>query len=525
MRLQLLLVLLARLTTAELADTAALQSTPHLQYLPPPPGFLPGPARAPARHQTPRTPRRIDQQNYRPAPPQQDWLQADIDSNIQNFQADTNFHSFQFEIQKLTASATDKSFSSSDGGFGRENYREADNKRRISTAARPGRAWGASTASSAGNFVGGSAVSPDHVPQSGLQYLQYIAADRNPGEIGLQSAGPRQTTDLQRSAVRTAVPAAASPTERPAADPAQLQFGEILKTGAAERQPDQMTASKNEVFPKLNDYKSAATAPGKPVTRKKYRIKPKQEVKLKTRRENDIMNVAKAEIHTPDTRRGSGSGPAQQVLPRVRNTFTRLGVRDQTSPAPDRPDVRFTHPAQPGPAYQDWGKYHNTVKGFKSSIQEKKVSSQRGKNQKENAGFMPGSLGSVKRAGSGRPRDYYEMRKHYKADHSVATEEPQTQPGAFHDYRADPSSQSSSHPAAAPARVAGRDLRAAGSRSSRRVEGVVPHPAAGQLEAAVAAGAARFSPEQHQQPRRLSFQIHGQAGPSSYRFGHDTGTG
>ena len=49
--------------------------------------------------------------------------------------------------------------------------------------------------------------------------------------------------------------------------------------------------------------------------------------------------------------------------------------------------------------------------------------------------------------------------------------------------------------------------------------------AAGQLEAAVAAGAARFSPEQHQQPRRLSFQIHGQAGPSSYRFGHDTGTG
>jgi len=45
------------------------------------------------------------------------------------------------------------------------------------------------------------------------------------------------------------------------------------------------------------------------------------------------------------------------------------------------------------------------------------------------------------------------------------------------------------------------------------------------IEAAVAAGAAAYHADGHEQPKRLSFQIHGQEGPNSYRFGYDTGLG
>ena len=55
--------------------------------------------------------------------------------------------------------------------------------------------------------------------------------------------------------------------------------------------------------------------------------------------------------------------------------------------------------------------------------------------------------------------------------------------------------------------------------------GVTHHHHQGGLEAAVQAGARHYSPEQYQDPQRLSFQIHGQQGPHSYRFGHDTGLG
>ena len=47
----------------------------------------------------------------------------------------------------------------------------------------------------------------------------------------------------------------------------------------------------------------------------------------------------------------------------------------------------------------------------------------------------------------------------------------------------------------------------------------------GGIEAAVVAGANHFSPEHYEQPQRLAFQVHGQEGPQSYRFGHDTGVG
>ena len=47
----------------------------------------------------------------------------------------------------------------------------------------------------------------------------------------------------------------------------------------------------------------------------------------------------------------------------------------------------------------------------------------------------------------------------------------------------------------------------------------------GGLQAAVEAGARHYQPENYQDPKRLAFQIHGQEGPSSYRFGHDTGIG
>ena len=47
----------------------------------------------------------------------------------------------------------------------------------------------------------------------------------------------------------------------------------------------------------------------------------------------------------------------------------------------------------------------------------------------------------------------------------------------------------------------------------------------GGLEAAVVAGANHYRAEHYDQPQRLAFQIHGQEGPQSYRFGHDTGVG
>ena len=47
----------------------------------------------------------------------------------------------------------------------------------------------------------------------------------------------------------------------------------------------------------------------------------------------------------------------------------------------------------------------------------------------------------------------------------------------------------------------------------------------GGLEAAVVAGANHYRAEHYDQPQRLAFQIHGQEGPKSYRFGHDTGVG
>jgi hypothetical protein len=45
------------------------------------------------------------------------------------------------------------------------------------------------------------------------------------------------------------------------------------------------------------------------------------------------------------------------------------------------------------------------------------------------------------------------------------------------------------------------------------------------IEAAVAAGAAAYPGEGYNDAQRLSFQIHGQEGPHSYRFGYDTGVG
>jgi hypothetical protein len=45
------------------------------------------------------------------------------------------------------------------------------------------------------------------------------------------------------------------------------------------------------------------------------------------------------------------------------------------------------------------------------------------------------------------------------------------------------------------------------------------------LQAAVVAGAAGYNAAGYNEPQRLSFQIHGQEGPNSYRFGHDTGLG
>merc|ERR1712183_254660 len=45
------------------------------------------------------------------------------------------------------------------------------------------------------------------------------------------------------------------------------------------------------------------------------------------------------------------------------------------------------------------------------------------------------------------------------------------------------------------------------------------------IEAAVHAGAAAYNGEHYSQPQKVSFQIHGQGGPHSYRFGYDTGVG
>jgi len=54
--------------------------------------------------------------------------------------------------------------------------------------------------------------------------------------------------------------------------------------------------------------------------------------------------------------------------------------------------------------------------------------------------------------------------------------------------------------------------------------GYVP-PEQKSIEAAVSAGAAAYNKEGYKEPERLSFQIHGQEGPNSYRFGYDTGVG
>jgi len=45
------------------------------------------------------------------------------------------------------------------------------------------------------------------------------------------------------------------------------------------------------------------------------------------------------------------------------------------------------------------------------------------------------------------------------------------------------------------------------------------------IESAVQAGAAAYAGESYNNPQRLSFQIHGQDGPHSYRYGYDTGVG
>ena len=45
------------------------------------------------------------------------------------------------------------------------------------------------------------------------------------------------------------------------------------------------------------------------------------------------------------------------------------------------------------------------------------------------------------------------------------------------------------------------------------------------LQAAVVPRAAGYNAEDYNEPQRLPFQIHGQQGPNSYRFGHDTGLG
>lgn len=52
----------------------------------------------------------------------------------------------------------------------------------------------------------------------------------------------------------------------------------------------------------------------------------------------------------------------------------------------------------------------------------------------------------------------------------------------------------------------------------------VPHDQS-SIQSAVAAGAAAYRHAGYEQPKRLSFQIHGQEGPHSYRFGYDTGIG
>jgi len=50
-------------------------------------------------------------------------------------------------------------------------------------------------------------------------------------------------------------------------------------------------------------------------------------------------------------------------------------------------------------------------------------------------------------------------------------------------------------------------------------------PEQAAIEAAVNAGAAGYPGESYAEPQRLAFQVHGQQGPHSYRFGYDTGTG
>lgn len=52
-----------------------------------------------------------------------------------------------------------------------------------------------------------------------------------------------------------------------------------------------------------------------------------------------------------------------------------------------------------------------------------------------------------------------------------------------------------------------------------------PPPEQASIEAAVAAGANQYQADEYEEAKRLAFQIHGQEGPDSYRFGYDTGVG
>jgi len=52
-----------------------------------------------------------------------------------------------------------------------------------------------------------------------------------------------------------------------------------------------------------------------------------------------------------------------------------------------------------------------------------------------------------------------------------------------------------------------------------------PPPEQASIEKAVAAGANGYNADEYEEAKRLAFQIHGQEGPHSYRFGYDTGVG
>jgi len=58
-----------------------------------------------------------------------------------------------------------------------------------------------------------------------------------------------------------------------------------------------------------------------------------------------------------------------------------------------------------------------------------------------------------------------------------------------------------------------------------RSSGYPAPPEQASIEKAVAAGAAGYNADEYEEAKRLAFQIHGQEGPDSYRFGYDTGVG